>query len=131
MKQQDEQSKKEISSLECKIVELNEQIDKNKELIDCVLWIRNDMLKHTEVIREVRDIPNTFKDVIIDLLDYTKQDLTIKTAKVIDNVLHIAYRNGWFGVIEMIKWMIRNNTTIDQEIIGELSRQPKQNLDKA
>jgi hypothetical protein len=33
-------------------------------------------------------------------------------------------------VIEEIKKAILNNTTIEKEIIGELTRRPKQNLDK-
>ena len=109
---------------------MKQQDEQYKLVYDYVFSIREDILKRDEVLAQVYDSPNTFKEAMVDLLDWLKHDFTVRTAKVTDNVLHIAYRNGWFWVIEEIKKAILNNTTIEKEIIGELTRRPKQNLDK-
>jgi cell shape-determining protein MreC len=86
--------KEELQGYKNELKVLKQQDEQYKLVYDYVFSIREDILKRDEVLAQVYDSPNTFKEAMVDLLDWLKHDFTVRTAKVTDNVLHIAYRNG-------------------------------------
>jgi hypothetical protein len=87
---------------ECLAVEPDCEEDKYKEFFDIATDIERALLRNN-ISEDLNRIPNSYLDTIKSYLEHVKLNILEQTAKSINEVNQILYRNGCLVIIALLK----------------------------
>lgn len=91
--------------------------------------IRKDLISRDEIVKDLQSMPKSYKNTMLDLLDYTKVDFLYRSTKGIWELNQILFRNGGLTTLSEIKKSIldawHKPETTFWEVTGKVLDTPK------